>query len=140
MIEPGSGTGTLFASAEGEAIGGSAGASASALSLVISSLDGFGFGSVGAFLFSARRTETAGVGDGEALGSSGVRPFSSSSSLPTSFDEVSPTSLSAAKTDAPRAVTSVPPSDIQDFRLVTPPDPKSDIYWLADPSGMMRTL
>src|SRR5437016_4673188 len=126
MIEPGSGTGTLFASADGEAIGGSAGGPEPALSLLISSLSGFGFGSLGAFLFSALLTDGEGVGVGSTFstddtGASDCLPFSSSSALPTSFEVVRPTSFSAAHTDAPREVISVPPSPIHSFRDETPP-------------------
>ncbi len=103
MIEPGSATGTLFASADGEAIGGRLGGTPSDLSLFSSSEDGFGLASTGWFLFSARLTD----GDGEGVGSAflspsfAALPFSSSASLPTSLAVVSETSFSAAKTEAP---------------------------------------
>ena len=83
MIEPGRATGTLLESADGEAIGGNAGAMLSALSFLISSLDGFGLGSAAACAF------TSFFGSLESFTSdaaSGVLPFSSSASLPTSFE------------------------------------------------------
>src|SRR6187549_788448 len=109
-MAPGRATGTLLASADGEAIGGKPGAAPSDLSETSSSLEGLGLGSVGGFLFSALRTDGDAVGEGDgllfSLSAAGVFPFSSSSTLPTNFELVSVTSFSAANTEAPRTVTS----------------------------------
>ena len=98
----------------------------SALSVFISSPDGFGFGST----FRLLSSPFFGVGDGVGVGVasflslSSVLPFSSSASLPTSFEVESATSFSVANTDAPPMVTIVPPSEIQFFKVETPPAPK----------------
>src|SRR5512132_2156531 len=99
-MAPGMATGTLLASLDGDAIGGRPGAAPSDLSLINSSDEGFGLGSLGCLL-SARRTDGEDVGEGLGFAwlSSGVLPFSSSASLPTSFDDVRATSFSAANTD-----------------------------------------
>src|SRR5258706_5951386 len=118
MIEPGSATGTLLASADGEAIGGRPCGIASALSDLISSLEGFGLASM-AWVFGAPGLAT-GVGEGDVFFSSsdGVLPFSSSASLPTSLDDDRATSFNAANTDAPPTVINVPPPETQSLRVV----------------------
>src|SRR5438093_7804422 len=137
MIEPGRATGTLFASADGEAIGGKEGAMPSVRSFGCSSAGG-----VAVSVATRLAPGLFGVGEGVASGffTSSVFPFSSSASLPTSFEVVKPTSFNAAKTDAPRTVITVPPFEANSFNVETPPEPNSDIYRLADPSGKIRTL
>src|SRR6185369_7757690 len=131
MIAPGRATGTLFESAEGDAIGGRLGETPSALSDLSSSLDGFGLASTGWLFPGTFFGVGEGVGDDSVFFSSLSSPnlpFSSSASLPTSLEVVIPTSFSAAKTDAPRTVITVPPFDVKSFRVETPPPPNSDIY------------
>src|SRR5687768_12707070 len=138
-MAPGTPSGTLPAFADGDATGGSTGGNQSCLSVLGS---GVGVASATIFGFGVPR----GVGDGLASasfrlsGSSETFPFSSSSSVPTRRDEVSPTSFNAAKTDAPRTVTSVPPLVTQFFRMETPPVPNELKYRPGAPSGMIRTL
>src|SRR4051794_37428068 len=108
MIDPGSGTGTLLASADGEAIVGSARATPSVRS-------------VGASMGVADGL-TLGLGEGEGLAS--ALGFSSSSALPTSLEVVKPTSFNAAKTDAPRTVMPVPPLEAKLLSAATPGVPK----------------
>src|SRR5688572_14179205 len=116
MIEPGSASGTRFAFADGEAIGGRVGGMLSALSDFISTV---GFGSR-----STAPDRAAGVGEGVGDGDASFLSFSSSSSLPTNFEVVRPTSFRAANTDAPRLVIIVPPLDAHSFSVLIPPVPK----------------
>ncbi len=140
-IAPAMPSGTFPAFAEGDAIGGRTGGAPSALSVFNSSV-GVGSGAGDFFVF--------GVGDGDGCVSASLRlsvsfssvtlPLSSSSSLPTSFEEVKPTSLSAAKTDAPLTVIKVPPPEIHCFNAVTPLAPKAPKYLPAEPFGIINTL
>src|SRR5687767_3551761 len=130
LIAPGTPSGTLPALADGDAIGGSAGACQSFLSET-----------------GSRWMSASSEGEGDGLGlaagfasSVPVLPFSSSSSLPTSRVDVSPTSFSAAKTDAPRTATSVLPLLIHDFKPAIPDGPKPLEYRAGEPSGRIRTL
>ena len=109
-----------MAFAEGEAIGGSPGAMPSSLSV-----------------FHCDGSDCA-AGVDEAAGAGVLSD--ASSSLPTIFADESPTSLSVAKTEEPFTVTNVPPCASQFLSVVTPRDPKRDMYLPGEPFGKIRML